>query len=101
MKKDFICGNQDFSMKDRCNEQCKECKHRGNNGTLNNYPSSEFEQKDKCPTCGSYCNIHTDLDENDECNDCRESMNFHECSECNIRCNCTTAECSCSCKDEL
>ena len=66
--------------------------------TKNNYPSSEFEAKDKCPSCGSYCNIHTDLDENDECNDCRQSMHFHECSECNIRCNCTTAECSCSCK---
>lgn len=71
MKKDFICGNQDFSMKERCDKQCKECKHRGNNGTLNNFPSSEFEQKDKYPSCGSYCNIHTDLDENNECNDCR------------------------------
>jgi hypothetical protein len=30
-----------------------------------------------------------------------ESMNFHECSECNIRCNCTTAECSCSCRTEM
>jgi hypothetical protein len=29
-----------------------------------------------------------------------ESMNFHECSECNIRCNCTTAKCSCSCRTE-
>ena len=29
-----------------------------------------------------------------------ESMNFHECSECNIRCNCTTSECSCSCRTE-
>lgn len=39
----------------------------------NSYPSSEFEHKDKCPSCGSYCNIHTDLDENDKCNDCRKS----------------------------
>ena len=33
--------------------------------------------------------------------DDNESMNFHECSECNIRCNCTTAECSCSCRTEI
>ena len=33
--------------------------------------------------------------------DDNESMNFHECSECNIRCNCTTSECSCSCRTEL
>ena len=39
--------------------------------TKNSYPSSEFEQKDKCPSCGSFCNIHTDLSDNDECNDCR------------------------------
>ena len=32
--------------------------------------------------------------------DDNESMNFHECSECNIRCNCTTSECSCSCRTE-
>ena len=41
--------------------------------TKNNFPTSEFEEKDKCPSCGSYCNIHTDLDDNDECNDCRHS----------------------------
>ena len=28
-------------------------------------------------------------------------MLFHECKECNIRCNCTTAECSCSCRTEI
>ena len=39
--------------------------------TKNNYPSSEFESKDKCPSCGSFCNIHTDLNDNDECNDCK------------------------------
>jgi hypothetical protein len=39
--------------------------------TKNSYPSSEFEQKDKCPSCGSPCDIHSDLDDNDECNDCR------------------------------
>lgn len=39
--------------------------------TLNSYPTSEFEAKDRCPSCGNYCNIFTDLDENDECNDCR------------------------------
>jgi hypothetical protein len=39
--------------------------------TKNSHPSSEFESKDRCPYCGSYCNIHTDLNDNDECNDCR------------------------------
>lgn len=42
--------------------------------TKNSYPSSEFEDKDKCPSCGSYCNINTDLDDNDECNDCRNQI---------------------------
>lgn len=40
--------------------------------TKNSYPSSNFEQEDKCPSCGSPCNIHSDLDDNDECNDCRD-----------------------------
>ncbi len=40
--------------------------------TKNSKPSSEFEEKDRCPSCGNYCNIFTDLDENDNCNDCRE-----------------------------
>ena len=39
--------------------------------TKNSHPSSEFESKDRCPSCGSYCDIHIDLDDNDECNDCR------------------------------
>jgi len=39
--------------------------------TKNSYPSSEFESKDKCPSCGSFCNIYTDLDNNDNCNECR------------------------------
>lgn len=34
-------------------------------------PSKEFEQEERCPSCGNPCNIHTDLDYNDECNDCR------------------------------
>ena len=42
--------------------------------TKNNYPSSEFEHEDKCPSCGSPCNIHTDLDDNDECNECRNQI---------------------------
>ena len=42
--------------------------------TKNNYPTSEFEAKDRCPSCASYCNIFTDLNENDECNDCRENI---------------------------
>lgn len=41
--------------------------------TKNSTPSSEFESKDRCPSCGSFCDIHKDLDENDECNDCRSS----------------------------
>ena len=39
--------------------------------TKNSTPSSEWESKDRCPSCGSFCDIHLDLDENDECNDCR------------------------------
>jgi hypothetical protein len=39
--------------------------------TLNNRPTCEFEQKDRCPSCGSFCNIFEDLDEKDYCNDCR------------------------------
>lgn len=39
--------------------------------TLNSSPTSEFEQKDRCPSCGSFCNIFKDLDEKDYCNDCR------------------------------
>jgi hypothetical protein len=42
--------------------------------TKNSTPSSEWEHEDTCPSCGSPCNIHTDLDENDECNDCRETL---------------------------
>lgn len=41
--------------------------------TKNSTPSSEWEPKDRCPSCGSFCDIHLDLDENDECNDCRGS----------------------------
>ena len=41
--------------------------------TKNSPPSSEWEFKDKCPSCGSFCDIHKDLNENDECNDCRSS----------------------------
>ena len=40
----------------------------------NNAPSSEFEDEDKCPSCGSPCDIHTDLDENDECNECGNNI---------------------------
>jgi hypothetical protein len=39
--------------------------------TKNSNPSSEFESKDRCPSCGSYCDIHIDLDDNDKCNDCK------------------------------
>lgn len=46
--------------------------------TKNNKPSSEFAHEDKCPSCGSPCNIHTDLDDNDECNDCRNQIDTLE-----------------------
>jgi len=46
--------------------------------TKNSTPSSEWEPKDKCPSCGSFCDIHKDLDENDECNDCRSSKTAKE-----------------------
>jgi len=36
-------------------------KKRNKIKTKNSYPSSEFEEQDRCPSCGSYCNIHTDL----------------------------------------
>lgn len=39
----------------------------------NSCPSSEFDHEDTCPSCGSPCNIHKDLDENDECNECRDN----------------------------
>jgi C4-type Zn-finger protein len=47
-----------------------------NKQTKNNPPSSEFEHEDRCPSCGSPCNIHTDLDDKDYCNDCRV-LNLH------------------------
>lgn len=31
LDKNFICGMQDISMKDKCFEQCEECKHIGKN----------------------------------------------------------------------
>ena len=46
--------------------------------TKNNKPSSEFAHEDKCPSCGSPCNIHADLDDNDECNDCRNQIDTLE-----------------------
>ena len=44
----------------------------------NSKPSSEFEHKDRCPSCGSPCNIHTDLDANDNCNECRNQIDTLE-----------------------
>ena len=44
--------------------------------TKNNIPSNEFEAEDRCPSCGSKCNVHTDLDENDQCNDCRNKKQW-------------------------
>lgn len=46
-----------------------------NKQSKNSPPSSEFEHKDRCPSCGSPCNLFTDLDENDYCNDCRAVSN--------------------------
>jgi hypothetical protein len=42
--------------------------------TKNSNPSSEFQQEDECPSCGSPCDINSDLDDNDECNDCRNEI---------------------------
>ena len=39
--------------------------------TKNSWPSSAHAQADQCPSCGSFCNILRDLDEQDYCNDCR------------------------------
>lgn len=39
--------------------------------TLNSTPTSEWQAKDTCPSCGSPCDIYQDLDEKDFCNDCR------------------------------
>ena len=46
-----------------------------NKQTKNSPPSSEFEHEDRCSSCGSPCNIHTDLDDKDYCNDCRIMTN--------------------------
>lgn len=42
--------------------------------TYNSSPSSEWGAVDKCPSCGSPCNIYIDLDDNDNCNDCRNKQ---------------------------
>lgn len=39
--------------------------------TKNSIPSSEHAQLDQCPSCGSFCDIFKDLDDQDYCNDCR------------------------------
>lgn len=39
--------------------------------TKNSTPTSEFADKDQCPSCGSFCNIFVDLDKDDYCSDCR------------------------------
>lgn len=47
--------------------------------TKNSLPSSsQWEEKDRCPSCSSYCDIHLDLDDNDQCNDCRSTSNVRE-----------------------
>jgi hypothetical protein len=40
----------------------------------NSYPSSHWEEQDRCPSCGRFCDIVTDLNENDECYECRSGM---------------------------
>lgn len=37
----------------------------------NSIPSCNFENQDRCPSCGSPCNIEKDLDDKDYCNNCR------------------------------
>lgn len=39
--------------------------------TKNSPPSSQHEAEDRCPSCGSPCDIEKDLDDKDYCNDCR------------------------------
>jgi hypothetical protein len=39
--------------------------------TKNNPTTSIDGKQTHCPSCGSYCNAVTDLDEQDYCNDCR------------------------------
>jgi predicted nucleic acid-binding Zn ribbon protein len=39
--------------------------------TKNSTPSSEWENEDKCPNCGTACDINEDLDDDFSCNDCR------------------------------
>lgn len=39
--------------------------------TKNNPTTSIDGKQTHCPSCGSYCNAVTDLDELDYCNDCR------------------------------
>lgn len=37
-----------------------------------NNPTTQLDGRAAhCPSCGSFCDINTDLDENDYCNDCR------------------------------
>ena len=55
----------------------------------------EFESKEVIVTLYETAKVFLKTLQDDN-----ESMNFHECSECNIRCNCTTSECSCSCRTE-
>ena len=40
----------------------------------NNTPTSHFEDVDRCPSCGVYCNVDKDLDDKDNCNKCRNGL---------------------------
>lgn len=42
-----------------------------NKKNKNSTPSSNFENQDRCPSCGSPCNVEKDLDDKDYCNNCR------------------------------
>jgi len=61
--------------------------------TKNSTPSSEFQHEDTCPSCGSPCNIHTDLDGNDECNDCREEVSNPDMTQEEPKQECTCGVC--------
>jgi len=44
----------------------------------NSTPSNYHEERDRCPSCGSYCNLDTDLDDKDQCNNCRPRITKSE-----------------------
>ena len=46
--------------------------------TKNSPPSSHFAPEDRCPNCGSLCDVEKDMDEKDYCNDCRPKQKIKQ-----------------------